>query len=63
MQGFGHMTKMAAMHIYGKNPLKIFFRTRRPMTLRLGMKNMGCGACQICSNDDPRLTLTCLILR
>ena len=35
---FGHMTKMAATPIYGKNPLKIFFaRTRRPMTLGLGM--------------------------
>ena len=34
----GHVTKMAAMPIYGKNPLKIFFsRTRRPMTLGLGM--------------------------
>ena len=34
----GHMTKMAAMPIYGKNHLKIFFsRTRRPMTLGLGM--------------------------
>ena len=33
-----HMTKMAAMPIYGKNPLKIFFsRARRPMTLGLGM--------------------------
>ena len=36
--GSGHMTKMAATPIYGKNPLKIFFsRTRRPMTLGLGM--------------------------
>ena len=36
--GPGHMTKMAAMPIYGKNPLKIFFSiTRRPMTLGLGM--------------------------
>ena len=34
----GHMTKMAATSIYGKNPLKIFFsRTGRPMTLGLGM--------------------------
>ena len=33
----GHMTKMAATPIYGKNPLKIFSRTRRPMTLGLGM--------------------------
>ena len=28
--GPGHITKMAAMPIYGKNPLKIFSRTRRP---------------------------------
>ena len=35
---FGHMTKMTATPIYGKNPLKIFFfRTRRLMTLGLGM--------------------------
>ena len=35
---FGHMTKMAATPIYGKNHFKIFFsRTRRPVTLRLGM--------------------------
>ena len=33
---FGHMTKMTAMPIYGKNPLEIS-RTRRPMTLGLGM--------------------------
>ena len=36
--GPGHMTKMAAMPIYGKNPLRIFFsRTRRPITSGLGM--------------------------
>ena len=35
---FGHMTKMAATPIYGKNPLKIFFfRTRRLVTLGLGI--------------------------
>ena len=35
---FGHMTKMTATPIYGKNPLKIFFsRTSRPVTLGLGM--------------------------
>ena len=34
----GHMTKMATMPIYGKNPLNIFFSgTKRPMALRLGM--------------------------
>ena len=36
--GPGHMTKMAATPIYGKNLLKIFFiRTRKPMNLGLGM--------------------------
>ena len=31
---FGHMTKMATMPIYGKNPLNIFFsRTKRLMAL------------------------------
>ena len=60
---FGHMTKMAATHIYGKTPLKIFSRTRRPMTLGLGMKHWGCGAYQICSIDDHKLTLTYLTLR
>ena len=34
----GHMSKMATTPIYRKNLLKIFFsRTRRPVTLRLGM--------------------------
>ena len=38
LNGPGHMTKMGATPIYGKNPLKIFFsRTRRPMTSGLGM--------------------------
>ena len=35
---FGYMTKMADIPIYGKTPLKIFFsRTRRPITLGLGI--------------------------
>ena len=34
----GHVTKMAATPIYDKNLLKIFYsRTRKPVTLRLGM--------------------------
>ena len=33
----GHMTKMAAMPIYGKNLKKIFSKTTRPMTLKLSM--------------------------
>ena len=31
MSNPGHMTKMAAMPIYGKNPSKIFFRTGGPI--------------------------------
>ena len=58
---FGHMTKMAEMPIYGKNPLKIFFsRTRRLMTFGIGMSHLGSGAYEVCSTDDPRLTLTYL---
>ena len=34
----GHMTKMAAMPIYGKNPSKIFFsRTGGPIFMKPGM--------------------------
>ena len=33
--GPSRMTKMAATSIFSKNHLKIFFRTRRPMTLGL----------------------------
>ena len=36
----GHMTKMAAMPIYGKNPSKIFFSgTGGPISTKLGMKH------------------------
>ena len=34
----GHMTKMATMPIYGKNPLKIF-GTKEPLALGLGMQH------------------------
>ena len=34
----GHITKMATMPIYGKNPFNIFFSgTKRPLALGLGM--------------------------
>ena len=56
--GPGHMTKMAAMPIYGKK-LKIFFSgTKRPMALNLGMHHRVLENYQVCSNDDPGLTLT-----
>ena len=38
INGPGHMTKMAAMPIYGKNHKKIFFSgTGEPITMKLGM--------------------------
>ena len=38
INGPGHMTKMAAMPIYGKNPSKIFFsRTGGSISMKLGM--------------------------
>ena len=55
----GHMTKIAAMPIYGKNPSKIFFsRTGGPIFTKLGMKHRGLQPIIVCSNDDPGVTLT-----
>ena len=55
--GPGHMSKMAAMPIYYKNLKKIFSGTKRLMTLNLGMHHRVLEYYQICSNDDPGLTL------
>ena len=50
----GHMTKMAATSIYGKNPSKIFFaRTGGPIFMKLGMQHRGLQPIIVCSNDDP----------
>ena len=55
IKGLGHMTKVAAMPIYGK-PIKIIFSgTKRPITLK---QHQVLECYQICSNDDPGLTLT-----
>ena len=56
----GPMTKMAAMPIYGRNPLKIFFSgTSRPISTKLGMQHRGLKPIIVRSNDDPRVTLAC----
>ena len=55
--------KMAAMPIYGKNLKKIFSGTKRPMTLKLGMQHRVLEYYQVCSNDDPGLTLTYFMAR
>ena len=57
----GHMTKMAATPIYGKNPSKIFFSgTGGPISTKLGMKHLGLQLIIVCSKDDPGVTLTYL---
>ena len=62
--GPGHMTKIAAMPIYGKNLKKIFFTgTKRPMTLKVGMQHWVLKCYQVYSNDDPGLTLTYFMAR
>ena len=62
--GPGHVTKMAAMPIYGKKNLKIFFSgTKRPMTLKLGMQHWVLEYYQVCSNVDIGLTLTYFMAR
>ena len=55
----GHMTKMAAMLIYGKNTSKIFFsRTGGLILTKLGMDYRELQPIIVCSNDDPGVTLT-----
>ena len=64
MGGLGHMTKMAATPICGKNTLKIFFSgTKELMTLGLGMQHWGLGPNRVCSNDDLCLTMTFFMAR
>ena len=55
--GPGHMTKMPPCP-YMVKTLKIFFSgTKRPMTLKLGMLHQVLMYYEVCSHDDPRLTL------
>ena len=60
----GHMTKMAAMSIYGKNPSKIFFSgIGGPISTKLGMKHRRLQPIIVCSNDDTGVTLTYFMAR
>ena len=54
----GHMTKMAAMPIYGINPSKIFSRTSGPISKKLGMKHRWLKYYNLYINHDPVMTLT-----
>ena len=59
----GHMTKMAAMPIYGKNTLNIFPGTIGPILMKLCMKYQRSKPFIIYANYDPRLTLACFTAR
>ena len=53
------MTKMVAMPVYGKNLKKIIFSgSKRQMTLKVGMQHWLLKYYQVCSSDDPGITLT-----
>ena len=54
----GHMTKMAAMPIYGKYPSKIFSSaTGGPISTKLGMKHRGLEYYNVFINCDLWMTL------
>ena len=53
----GHVTKMAARHIYDKNYSTFFSGTSGLITTKLGMKHWGLWPIIDCSNDDTGLTL------
>ena len=56
----GHMTKLAAMPIYGKNPSKNFSRTGGPISTKLRMKHRWLKYYNVYINHDPVMTLTYL---
>ena len=60
----GHMTKMAAMPIYGKNPSNIFFsETNRLILTKLGVEHRWLKYCNVYINHDPVMTLTKFMAR
>ena len=59
INNLGHMTKMAAMPIYGKNPSKIFYsETYRLISRKLGVKHRWLKYSNVYINHDPVMTLT-----
>ena len=64
INNLGHMTKMAAMPIYGKNPSKTFFsETNRLISRKLGMKHRWLKYFNVYINHDPVMTLTKFMAR
>ena len=60
----GHMTKMAAMPTYGKNPSNIFFsETNRLISMKLGVKHPWLKYYNVYINHGPVMTLTKFMAR
>ena len=54
--GPSHITKMASLPIYGKNPLEVFSINISQMSLKLGTQQKGLEPYKVYINDDSRLT-------
>ena len=54
LNNLGHMTKMAAMPIYGKNPSKVIFsETNRLISRKLGVRHRWLKYSNVYINHDP----------
>ena len=62
INNLGHMTKMAAMPIYGKNPSKIFFSDKTDFTETWCEASM-VKYSNVYINHDPVMTLTKFMAR
>ena len=64
IKNLGHMTKMAAMPIYGKNPSKIlFYGTDGPISMKPCIKHRWLKYYNVYMNHDPVMTLTQFMAR
>ena len=64
INNLGHMTKMTAMPIYGKNPSKIIFsETNRLISRKLGVSHRWLKYSNVYINHDPVMTLTKFMAR
>ena len=64
INNLNHMTKMAAMPIYGKNPSNSFFsETNRLISMKLGVKHPWLKYYNVYINHDPVMTLTKFMAR
>ena len=63
INNLGHMTKMAVMPIYGKNPSNFFSETNRLISMKLGVKHPWLKYKNVYINHDTVITLTKFMAR